>query len=286
MPQSKLFFSIVIPSLNEEKFLPNLLKDLANQTFGKDRFEVIHVDGNSDDKTVQQAAKSKNTLNLASYVVKKRNVAYQRNFGGKKAKGNWIIFMDADDRLPDYFLDGIHYQLIKDQTIDFFTCSFQPNVSNRINNLASLVANIMLELTKDTSRPLFPGAVFGVKKSIATKHAMNERLKVSEDMEYAKRLIKAGYSAQVFHDPFYFFHMRRLKKMGLVKMSKISATLTIADSLKRDLTKNNYGYEMRGGIYYTQQDKKYFSTISQLVNNLPKKQIEQIKKVARLIFYP
>jgi glycosyltransferase involved in cell wall biosynthesis len=43
------FFSIVVPTLNEELFLPYLLKDLQNQK--EKNFEVIVVDSYSEDKT-------------------------------------------------------------------------------------------------------------------------------------------------------------------------------------------------------------------------------------------
>ena len=49
----KPFFSIVIPALNEEKFLPKLLESLSHQHFCD--FEVIVVDGRSKDKTVAVA---------------------------------------------------------------------------------------------------------------------------------------------------------------------------------------------------------------------------------------
>jgi len=49
----KPFFSIVIPTLNEEKCLPRLLDDLTQQK-EKD-FEVIVIDGRSDDQTVKKA---------------------------------------------------------------------------------------------------------------------------------------------------------------------------------------------------------------------------------------
>ena len=47
------FFSIIIPSLNEEKYLPLLLEDLSQQTFKS--FEVIIIDGKSEDKTIELA---------------------------------------------------------------------------------------------------------------------------------------------------------------------------------------------------------------------------------------
>ena len=49
----KYSFSIIIPTLNEERNLPNLLKELSEQTFND--FELIVVDGLSDDKTLVKA---------------------------------------------------------------------------------------------------------------------------------------------------------------------------------------------------------------------------------------
>lgn len=51
--QKNVFFSIIIPTLNEEGYLPLLLEDLKKQTFND--FEVVHIDGNSDDQTVKKS---------------------------------------------------------------------------------------------------------------------------------------------------------------------------------------------------------------------------------------
>ena len=105
--QQQPFFSIVIPTLNEEKYLPKLLQNLADQTF-KD-FEVIHVDGRSEDKTVQKAARFSKKLDIKTLISQKRHVSHQRNLGGKKAQGKWLVFMDADNFLKPYFLQGLKY---------------------------------------------------------------------------------------------------------------------------------------------------------------------------------
>src|SRR3990170_5565992 len=104
------FFSIIIPTLNEERYLPHLLEDLSKQTF-KD-FEAIIVDGHSNDATVAQALKFKGKLpELSILQSKERNVSFQRNLGGEKAEGSWLIFMDADNRVPEYFLEGVKYKI-------------------------------------------------------------------------------------------------------------------------------------------------------------------------------
>ena len=62
------FFSVVIPTLNEEKYLPRLLENLSKQTFSE--FEVTVVDGSSEDETVKEAKKWQKKLDLQVLTIK------------------------------------------------------------------------------------------------------------------------------------------------------------------------------------------------------------------------
>ena len=96
--------SIIVPTLNEEHYIGNLLKNYLNQTF-KD-FEIIIVDGNSADKTrkvVESYSKKDKRIRLITSNI--RNVAYQRNLGAKKAKFERLLFNDADVSMENDFLE-------------------------------------------------------------------------------------------------------------------------------------------------------------------------------------
>ena len=114
------FFSVVIPTLNEEDWLPNLLSDLKNQTYKE--FEVIVVDGNSRDRTKIAAGKFKKIIpNLKIINSNIRNVSAQRNLGAKLARGQYLLFVDADSGLPAFFLEGIKYRIESSQAEVFST---------------------------------------------------------------------------------------------------------------------------------------------------------------------
>ena len=94
-------YSIIIPTLNEEKLLPNLLEQL-NKSSVKEKydFEIIISDGGSSDKTVEIARTYSDIVKV--YIDKeKQNIAKGRNEGFRFSKGEILIFLNADVLLED-----------------------------------------------------------------------------------------------------------------------------------------------------------------------------------------
>lgn len=76
--------SIIIPTFNEEKYLPILFESLQKQTFNN--FEIIVADNNSTDATRSIA------LAAGARVVGGGLPAGGRNMGAKFAQGEWLLF--------------------------------------------------------------------------------------------------------------------------------------------------------------------------------------------------
>lgn len=247
------FFSIVVPTLNEANYLPSLLKDLENQTFKN--FEVIHVDGNSDDETIEKTKKFKKALEIKSFCVKKRNVSFQRNYGAKKAKSDWIIFMDADNRLPKDFLKKIVRKIEKNK-FDAFTTHIKVNSQNLAFQAAGNVFNLQMDLSNSLSiRPKALGSMIGIKKEIINKIKFDEKNKVCEDAIFVERLKKEKYKFSVLKRPKYFYSFRRVDKEGVLKMLKIVSKLQFKSLAGDNFENNNCGYQMEGGSYYEDKSK-------------------------------
>ena len=100
--------SVIIPVYNGEKTLKRCIESVLKQ---KDEdIEIIIInDGSTDasDKIVQEY-KEKNPKIISYYQKKNTGVADTRNYGIKKAKGKYILFLDADD-----YLDIHLYGLVK-----------------------------------------------------------------------------------------------------------------------------------------------------------------------------
>jgi len=103
--------SVIVPTLNEGRFIGNLLKSLKNQTYGN--FEVIIVDGGSRDNTLEIAKK------FSARILAKPNTPEfaSRNDGGKIAKGNVLLFTSADVIFRKETIQRVLQEFDKDETL-------------------------------------------------------------------------------------------------------------------------------------------------------------------------
>lgn len=94
-----ILVSVIIPCYNVEEYIEECLDSVYNQTYG--HFEVIVVDNNSTDRTMElvQDYKERNHAKLTIIQEKNQGLSYARNAGLKVSKGEWIQFLDADDLL-------------------------------------------------------------------------------------------------------------------------------------------------------------------------------------------
>ncbi|MCL5427597.1 MAG: glycosyltransferase family 2 protein, partial [Candidatus Marsarchaeota archaeon] len=90
--------SVVVPAVNEERYIGYMFEGLSRQVFRN--FEVIVVDGNSTDKTRDIAR-----ANGAKVIIeKRRGIGRARNVGAMTARGRIIVFIDADTKPSPTFL--------------------------------------------------------------------------------------------------------------------------------------------------------------------------------------
>jgi glycosyltransferase involved in cell wall biosynthesis len=114
--------SIVVPIYNVEKYLNRCLDSLLSQSI-KD-IEIIAVNDGSTDQSAEvlaeYAAKDKRVI-----VINKENdgVSFARNFGIKKAQGDFIGFVDPDDWI-DIDMYETMYNLATSEQADIVMCSY------------------------------------------------------------------------------------------------------------------------------------------------------------------
>lgn len=201
--------AIVIPTLNEERFISRCLNSIIKQTYEFEKMDVMIIDGGSNDKTkdiVAEYQKSHQNIRFIENKKKIQSVAF--NIGFKKSTAPYIIRLDAHAEYDSKYISLCIENLKQDEK--------RGNVGGRCNILPfnqSLWAQTNAILNH--SRFGIGGAAFRVsneahntdsvpfgsfpRKIIEKIGGMREDLPRGEDNEYNSRIRKAGY--KIFFDP-------------------------------------------------------------------------------------
>jgi glycosyltransferase involved in cell wall biosynthesis len=174
---------IIIPALNEEKFLPQLLASIEAQNLD---CEIIIADADSTDHTRELALQS------GCRVVRGGRQAKGRNEGAKVARGDLLLFLDADIILPNILLNPLLTEF-KRRHLAIATCSATPLSRNPFDWLTFFVANTAIVLCQ-SFHPFAQGFFILIKKSIHEKiGGFDETITFGEDSEYVARAAKHGH---------------------------------------------------------------------------------------------
>lgn len=201
--------AIIIPTLNEERFISRCLNSIIKQTYEFEKMDVMIIDGGSKDNTkdiVAEYQKSHQNIRFIENKKKIQSVAF--NIGIKNSTAPYIIRLDAHAEYDSEYI----YLCIKNLKDD----KKRGNVGGRCNILPfnqSLWAQTNAILNH--SRFGIGGAAFRVsneahntdsvpfgsfpRKIIEKIGGMREDLPRGEDNEYNSRIRKAGY--KIFFDP-------------------------------------------------------------------------------------
>jgi len=272
------FFSIIIPTLNEDKYLPKLLTDLTNQK-GKN-FEVIIADGDSDDNTLAAASLFKSRLDIKSFNTKKRNLSFQRNFGAKKAKGDYLVFIDADSRVDRNFVRNIEKVLEKKRPLIIFPL-YATSTRNSLDKSLLSIANYLLEISRFLKLPLTPGACLIFEKhffsfigGFRVTEVQAEKKLFPEDIDLLKRAQKAGVFPYIATNVKFKFSLRRYEREGKIEVIT-KYFLGALEMFMRGKANRNISYRMGGDYYLNKNDRNINNQLTGYFNKI-KKSMEDI----------
>ena len=170
--------SIIIPTYNSERTLETCLKSIKNQTYPN--IEIIIVDNCSTDKTVEIAKK----YNAKIFLLKAlRSPA--RNYGAKKAKGEYLLFIDSDMELTPYVVE----QCIKKALTKNIDAIMIPEIRVGEGYWAKCRA---LERILYIGNPLIEAVRFIRKEIFQKVGGYDPELEAGEDYDLHARIEKAG----------------------------------------------------------------------------------------------
>lgn len=242
------YFTIIIPTLNEEKDLPKLLTDIEKQSFTN--YEIFVVDGNSSDKT-QLIVKTRiehNTL-LSLYVHTAKNVASQRNFGANKAHGEYLVFFDADVRIPRGFFSKLHNHLEKTKVL-LATTTLLAKENQQTQIILMELTNFMIEVLNVLGKPFAPGFNIIIERLLFSRlGGFDTTLKLAEDHDLIQRARKVGVMLRVFKDIALYPSFRRPEKIGYIEFLRQYTIAGIYTLMGQQIKKDLFSYPMGGHVF-------------------------------------
>jgi len=208
--------SIIIPTLNEERFLPKLLRSIEEQKF-KGKLQVIVVDGNSADRTIEFAKNFKKELSELLIVRSKRGVSHQRNVGAVRAKYKYILFLDADIILPKKFLPRL-LRFVKPRE-RFLVYVMHIPVRFNILDYLFISPLVLIVFIQQFYSPVLSGSfMFTTKKNHDEIGGFKKGVELGEDLDYCERSFKAGTKYNYYLYPWVLASPRRLRKEGRIRL--------------------------------------------------------------------
>lgn len=208
--------SIVIPSYNEATYIGRLLSALANQKY-KD-FEVIVSDAQSKDGSQEVVESFNKKLDVNFYEAPPKGPAYGRNQGAKHARGQWLLFLDADDDIDDpNFIEKL-IQGAEKQGWQTATAKFKPLEGTLSEKIGFGFVNYhYVKLISHIGRPGAPGYCILTRRSLFENlKGFNENIQFGEDYEYVDRASKKGFGFVT--STYYYVDQRRPRNEGGLRL--------------------------------------------------------------------
>ena len=233
-----MIFSIIIPTFNEEEYLPILLESIKQQKF--DDYEVIIADANSTDRTREIAEE------YGCIVTEGGMPAVGRNNGAKIAKGEILLFLDSDLKLTDDYLRNVLYEF-QTEKLGIAITQMKPLSKKSEDELLHKLANYFM-ISVERIKPHGAGC-YGiiVKKELHEKGGgFDESLTFGEDSDYIERLGRIE-RFKVLRNAKIGVSTRRLEEEGIETLVRQYGKSTFNDFIGKKTNAEDLNYNFGHG---------------------------------------
>ncbi len=226
--------SIIIPTYNEEEYLPKLLESIKSQDFTD--YEVIVADAQSDDNT-REIAKEYGCI-----VVEGGLPGPGRNRGAEVAQGEILLFLDSDLELTENYLSNV-IEEFESEDLGIAITQMTPLSEKKRDKYLHDLANWFM-IAVENIKPHGAGC-YGIisKKELHDEvDGFDENLSFGEDTDYIERVAEIS-EFKVLRNARIGVSTRRLEEEGLYTLLKQYGKSTVNDFRGKRTSAEDLGYE-------------------------------------------
>jgi glycosyltransferase involved in cell wall biosynthesis len=207
--------SIIIPAYNYGQFISECLDSVIAQTFSN--WECIVVDNGSTDNTAEivksYAAKESR---ISYYFTEQKGVSFARNLAVSYSKGDYILPLDADDRIATTYVAKALKILTDQPQVKVAYCEAElfGAFTGRWMLPEFSIENLLIE------NSIFCTALFR-KKDFEAAKGFNEEMKEGfEDWDFWIRMLGNGGEVYKIPEVLFYYRMRASSRNGVLHDQK------------------------------------------------------------------
>lgn len=238
--------SVIVPVYNTEKYLRRCLDSLVNQTI--EDIEIIVINDCSPDNSKEilkeYGKKYKDKIKVFHNKTNK-GIGYNRNYGIKKATGEYIGFVDSDDWVDETMYDKL-YKKVKKDNLDLVLCNFHKMLEKE-NDLEEIEPDFKIPYFKNTNLKNNPNLLLDVNLAPWNKLYKKELLKditFAEDLKYEDAIFVVKTLARSkkigMADERLNYYLVRSKSETTVMNKKVFDILIITKQIIDELKNHDY----------------------------------------------
>ncbi|WP_413512510.1 glycosyltransferase [Myroides odoratus] len=209
-----MYYSFIIPVYNRPDETDELLASLAKQTY-QGEFEVVLVEDGSTIDSRSVVEKYQDQLDIAYYYKANSGPGDSRNYGMRKAKGDYFIILDSDCIIPEDYLRIVD-QYLHEGYVDCFggpdqaLASFS-EVQKAINfSMTSFLTTGGIRGGSERLSKFQPRSFnMGISKKAFLASQGFGKIHPGEDPDLTIRLWNLGFDTELFPKA-YVYHKRRI----------------------------------------------------------------------------
>lgn len=205
-------YSFIIPVYNRPDEVDELLDSLTRQTV-KD-FEVIIVEDGSDTDCREVVERYANRLSIHYHSKENSGPGMSRNYGARKAKGEYLIVLDSDVVVPEGYLKAVDDELSREEADAFGGPdkaheSFSDTQKAISYSMTSFFTTGGIRGGKKKLDKFYPRSFnMGIKRDVFLELGGFSKMRFGEDIDFSIRIFKAGLRCRLFPEA-WVWHKRR-----------------------------------------------------------------------------
>lgn len=290
MSKKDYFFSIVIPVYNAEKYIKDMIESIRMQTYTN--WEMIIIDDGSKDKSGKICDKYKND-NIFVYHQINKGQLFARKNGVMKAKGDYTLVVDADDKLDKNCLQKIN-DILNIYPYDavmfpYIQCNERLMPSNRLSNIPKKIGKLnQNQVIEWIIKTYMHGLVDKAIRTDIIQKGMTEipdrKLKINGDYALIIPICCNIKCAYFLNEPLYFYRIYRNSISHNYCFQHLIDTDYVSNYVIKILLKHNLINKKIELLVY----EAYLHMISWIARALIEKnelKKQDIKQLNQLVFY-